>query len=176
MWLKAMSRSYSVKSDYRLLCDSEHSNLASASNSEASKKFWAGVWRLNVPSKVKSFVWRACTNSLPTLANLLKRKMVSSPTCSSCLREPETILHAVWGCDSIKSVWNRDFSGLNGGTHPLESFAELFGLVLVNPRGAELFAMTCWSLWTRWNKSRLGDRIEPLNKVSCLVCQQLSCF
>ena len=43
----------------------ETSGLALVLDNEETKKFWAGLWRLNVPNKIKTFAWRACTDLLP---------------------------------------------------------------------------------------------------------------
>lgn len=37
-----------------------------------TKNFWLHLWKLKVPNKVKSFLWRAFSNSIPTMQNLLK--------------------------------------------------------------------------------------------------------
>ena len=36
---------------------------------------WRKLWRLNVPSKVKNFIWRAAKNVLPIAASLLTRRV-----------------------------------------------------------------------------------------------------
>ena len=101
IWPKSRDGQYSVKAGYHLLCDMETSGLALVSDNEETKKFWAGLWRLNVPNKIKTFVWWACTDLLPTLENLAKRKVVLSDNCPSYNKEPETVVHALWaGTDS----------------------------------------------------------------------------
>ena len=66
---------------------------------------------MKVPNKLKIFAWRACTNSLPTLDNLVKRKIVS-PICPRCKREPETVIHALWSCETLGPVWGTSFEEL----------------------------------------------------------------
>ena len=133
------------------------------------------MWQLRVPSKVKTFVWRACTNLLPTMVNLVKRKVGFSPIYS-CKRELENTLHVLWGCENIKFVWCKDFCELNVENHPLDSFVDLSSLTLSNPKGAKLFAMICWSLWTRRNKTRVGGSTRPLPKVFGTIGQHLKNF
>lgn len=36
---------------------------------------WKLVWGLNVPPKVKDFLWRACRDSLPTKVTFFKRNL-----------------------------------------------------------------------------------------------------
>ena len=65
---------YTVKSGYKAICEEENLAEASVSNSAATRDLWSGIWKLKVPGKIKHFLWRACTNCLPTKENLLKRK------------------------------------------------------------------------------------------------------
>ena len=60
---------YSVKIGFRLLCDIQDfaDSLLKASTEERS--FWKKLWKIQVPGKIKHFLWRACTNSLATKEN-----------------------------------------------------------------------------------------------------------
>jgi len=93
-----------MKSGYKLLCEDSSRGEASSSNSAANMVFWFGVWKLKMLGKVKNFIWRACTNSLPTKVNLMKRKVLVDPLCHCCGKQPEDIMHALWGCESVKHV------------------------------------------------------------------------
>ena len=42
------------------------------SNSDEKKIFWTGLWKLKVPGKVRHFMWKACSDSLPTRQNVKK--------------------------------------------------------------------------------------------------------
>ena len=176
IWPKSKEGVCTVKSGYQLLCEMEDKELASASTTGGTKKLWADLWKLRVPNKVKKFAWRACTNSLPTMENLLKRKVVQSALCSNCKREPENVVHALWGCEKICQVWGREFDGLQTAHNQGLSFSDLFGLTTLSPRGSELFIMICWSIWNHRNKSRANDPVVPLNKLSAWAMQYLQEF
>ena len=104
IWPKSKEGVYTVKSGYQLLCEMEDREMASASTIGGNKKFWADLWKLRVPNKVKTFAWRVCTNSLLTMENLLKRKVVQLALCSNSKREPENVVHALWGCEKVRQV------------------------------------------------------------------------
>ena len=74
------------------------------SNSETVIGFWSSIWKLQVPGKLKHFLWRACTNSLPTIINLMKRRVLSDPVCHLCGQYLEDTMHAQWGCEAVKQV------------------------------------------------------------------------
>ena len=57
-----------------------------------------------MPNKIKTFSWRACTDSLSTMENLVRCKVVQSSICSSYNKESETVVHALWGCEKIGSA------------------------------------------------------------------------
>ena len=128
------------------MCVETNQDSASSSVSVPSKNFWSNLWKLKVPGKVKSLLWRACMDSLRTKSNLCKRKIVGDPTCSLCLKEPETILHALWGCEKIQAVWQRGFAGLHNLGQQLQSVVELVDLVQKKHRSFNVFAMTYWAV------------------------------
>ena len=103
-WLLERNGSYSMKSGYKLLCVDSSRGKASSSNSAANMVFWFGIWKLKMPRKVKHFLWRPCTNSLPTKVNLMKQKILVDPLCHCYGKQPEDIMHALWCCESVKHV------------------------------------------------------------------------
>ena len=42
---------------------------------DATRRFWKGIWRFQVPRKIKHFMWKACRNALPTKVNLVRQKI-----------------------------------------------------------------------------------------------------
>ena len=145
----------------------ENSEAASVSDNGEVRKFWTAPWRLKVPNKVKTFAWRACIESLLTLNNLARRKVVQSNVCLNCKREPETVVHALWGCENIRVVWETNFDELCNATNQFFfSFFDLFRLALQNQKGAELFITYCWFIWNCQNKIRVKEAVMPLEKIA----------
>ena len=60
-WRREKMGNYSVKSAYLLTQEAKNENGIAANSG-----FWRKLWNLKIPPKVKNFLWRACTNSLPT--------------------------------------------------------------------------------------------------------------
>lgn len=155
-WPLERNGNYSVKSGYKLLCEESSRDEASSSNPVAATSFWSSIWKLKVLGKVKYFLWRACTNSLPTKANLMKRKNVADSTCHRCRRQPEDIMLALWGCEAVKHVWCYDFRWINDFEASQGTFFDLVGRILQKPRVLEIFANTAWFIWTHRNKTSLN--------------------
>jgi hypothetical protein len=75
------------------------------SNSQGSQDIWKLIWRLQVSNPTKTFLWRACSNILPTKVNLARRKVLDNDICILCNREPESVIHAMWPCPAAQDVW-----------------------------------------------------------------------
>ena len=141
-WPHSQTGLYQVRSGYKLLCELSSNELASSSDAVGEKKFWSSLWKLIVPNKVKSFLWRACTNSISTMQNLHKRKVASSSICSLYNEKEESTIHALWSCDNIRLVWDACFASLPSKFSRVTSFLDLVDLVFSSHLNFEAFAMT----------------------------------
>ena len=84
VWPHSRTGLYQVRYGYHLLCESQVNEAASSSDTDGQRKFWKSLWKLNIPNTVKFFLWWAYTDSIPTMLNLCKRKMVPSSACNHC--------------------------------------------------------------------------------------------
>ncbi|XP_065621705.1 uncharacterized protein LOC136064192 [Quercus suber] len=144
--------------------------------SAAQKTFWKNIWKLNVPGKIKHFLWRSCTNSLPSKENMKKRAMPIDPICHLCSRENESVLHALWGCEKVQSVWAQDFGWVDKNKAVSGSFSDLVQLIQEKPHTVLLFSITAWSIWHHRNKSRLQEPSLPLVKIAGFARDYLRSF
>ncbi|XP_042973154.1 uncharacterized protein LOC122304957 [Carya illinoinensis] len=76
MWKGTVNGLFSVRSAYHL-----HKQSLSRASGESSLtgtriSVWKRLWSLPTTNAVKQFVWSACTDSLPTRANLHRRKEI----------------------------------------------------------------------------------------------------
>lgn len=79
VWNENKSQTFSVRTVYQVaLCIFRR---ASAVHSRAwdDKQIWNRLWKLPILPKVRNFVWRVCSNILPTRANLYRRKVHIDP-------------------------------------------------------------------------------------------------
>ncbi|XP_041016311.1 uncharacterized protein LOC121258849 [Juglans microcarpa x Juglans regia] len=60
---------------------------------------------MNTPRVVKTFIWKALNDSLPTRVNLMKRKIIEDARCPICEGEEESICHILWSCAAASDVW-----------------------------------------------------------------------
>ena len=64
--------------------------------------------------KVRNFLWRVATNVLPTVDNLIRRRVDIMRTCSLCNACNETVIHALLECGFAKSCWISSAVGVLG--------------------------------------------------------------
>ena len=75
------------------------------SNAIADGKLWKVVWPPNAPPKVRTFLWWACSNILPTRDNLHTKRVHVASTCSVCNQQAEIGVHILWECPFARNVW-----------------------------------------------------------------------
>ncbi|KAL5767157.1 hypothetical protein ACOSQ2_013940 [Xanthoceras sorbifolium] len=79
IWHFDKTGEYSVKSGYRVAAQEKLS--LSGSSSSPDSKWWLALWNLNIPPKIKIFIWRVCHNAIPSLS------------------------HALFWCSSVRPIW-----------------------------------------------------------------------
>ncbi|XP_019163177.1 PREDICTED: uncharacterized protein LOC109159530 [Ipomoea nil] len=100
---------YSVKDGYRKLGELNGPCLP----------VWGNLWKLQVPPKWKNFLWRALSVNLPTLNNLIKRRVELINICPACGTDEENVMHILCSCYFATHVWNisqlpiPSFDGMN---------------------------------------------------------------
>ena len=70
VWKVNKSHDFSVKSAYQVVLRLAQQQSGESSNDRSNEKIWKHIWTLKVTPKVRNFLWRACSNILPTRDNL----------------------------------------------------------------------------------------------------------
>ena len=103
-WPMNRSGAYSVKSGYKLLRESDDTETPGTSNHSGNWEVWKQIWKLHVPNRIRTLLWRACCDSLPSKANLVRRKILQVTTCPNCNLETESTIHALWSCQKLDMI------------------------------------------------------------------------
>lgn len=170
-WAHTPSGMFTTSSAYKLLIAYDSAPNAGTSNPESQWRFWKSIWQLCTPNKIKHFVWKACQNALPTMANLHRRHIVTTATCEGCKEQPEDPLHALWLCKEISCVWrSMDWFYQNVSSQPV-SFSDLFSRFMQSRDDFRLgiFSIIAWLLWNRRNASKFGKPVHPLHNLCSLA-------
>lgn len=99
-WVHTTTGTYTVKSGYQFW-----SQLNVTHTAETDAKGWNKLWNLNVPHKIRTFLWRFCTNNVP-VRKLLRSRGVNLPiTCPICITDIEHLLHTFFDCTFAVAAW-----------------------------------------------------------------------
>ncbi|KAM1756683.1 hypothetical protein ACFX11_006024 [Malus domestica] len=107
IWAATKNGRYTVKSGYRWL----QSRSLSMRDHRLPlvrfipEKLWNCIWKVDVPPKIRHFLWNSMHNIVATKANLYKRRSTTSPTCPICLGDDEIVEHLFLVCPWVQAVW-----------------------------------------------------------------------
>lgn len=150
VWHFSKDGNYSVRMAYQVAFaarSSESSPGLGAPSGEQRVK-WAEICRLELPPKIRLFLWRACKNILPHAAELTRRHVSSNPYCVHCKVAIETTSHVLMECHGLREIWAAaPFRLSPSGSHdsPWMLFCKLKNAVF---REDLLLAMVIW--WKTW--------------------------
>ncbi|CAL1413663.1 unnamed protein product [Linum trigynum] len=86
--------------------------------SSDQQTIWQKVWKLQVPERVRMFIWMTMKGKLTTNAIRKYRHLTHDDSCPECEGLPETHLHCLRDCEITKRVWRN--------VVPSESQSEFF--------------------------------------------------
>ena len=112
------------------------------------------IWSLNVPRKVRTFIWRACSNILPIRANLHQRKLQIDPKCEVYCQHAESVAHFLRECPFARNVWALCRAKIQKLSNVAQEFLFLFRYLLNKLPCQELeqWAMISWVIWNAQNR------------------------
>lgn len=145
----------------------------SLSSAEAVKGTWHAIWKLQVPNRIRLFMWHAGSDSLPARVNLARHKILTETIYSHCKLGPKDTLHALWMCPLLSIVWQVLFADLAATTNSCSSFLDVIQLALHDKSCFALFAWTTSLIWLQRNKLCREEDAIPLTKISSIACEAL---
>lgn len=151
-WFYKQKGFSSVKSAYQLGLEQK---LSSNATSLADyMKWWSTLWKLQIPNKVKMFLWRLSTNCLPTMAGLLAQNLSRSDVCPRCRNYSETPEHAIFQCKISKQRWEKTNYADIIQAHKRTNATDLLHKFRSTLRQEELENMSiiAWVIWNFRNK------------------------
>ena len=152
LWHYDKRGEYSVKSGYQLALKMKFSDAPSSS--ESMSQYWSALWSMELPKKIKIFMWRASNNLLPSTKNIWKRKVLQEPTCQICRKSIESISHALLEYKAAKSIWLQSpFTVPSFKDHSHDIFSILQRMANeLRKADLELMVALCWAVWFSRNK------------------------
>ena len=118
-----------------------------------------------MPNKIKNFLWRVCSNALPTKENLKKRRIIDDASCNACQTEQESIFHTLCECEKLSHVWAPCFSWVRTEHPGLRDIQDLINLLGQEVQRLELFGVVAWFIWSHRSRLRLNEKGLPSEKI-----------
>lgn len=123
-------------------------------------EFYDKLWGCKAPLKVKAFVWKLAKDRIPSLKNLVRRKVnLQSVLCRACEKEEETSVHLFFECEVLFLVWQHCLSwwGFKASLHRdcKLHFLQFCGLsesgLIVKNVWEVVWLSTIWVIWSTRN-------------------------
>jgi hypothetical protein len=96
---------FTLKSAYYIaqnILEPNHHEESSAG--DPYQPLWKKIWRMKIPSKIRTFAWRACKKGIPLKEILQHRGLNIDPACPRCRRPSKSIVHALRECSELEEV------------------------------------------------------------------------
>ena len=95
-----------------------------------------------------------------------------------CNKGQEDVLHALWKCRVVESVWSYHSWAQQAVNPPSLTFCNLFDhfLQVTDDFKKEIFAVAAWCLWNRQNALHFGRQVQPITNINLLASNLLQEF
>lgn len=103
IWKYTNDGIYFVKSVYRSIMEQARNHQQFQIEGD-----WMNIWSLNVPHKVRVFLWRVCRDCIPTKIQLESRDIDCSSIRLFCQQDLENSFHCFFKCPGSISVWEKE--------------------------------------------------------------------
>nr|ABN08723.1 Polynucleotidyl transferase, Ribonuclease H fold [Medicago truncatula] len=164
IWKTTTTGNYTVKSAYRICSDLLHPHDSAHNNSS-----WMNIWNLNIPHRVRAFLWRLAHNCLPTRVNLNARGIQCEESCVMFENFAECHTHLFFVCAKAMDCWKN--IGLHVVLSELLPLANNFTTLLFDfmhrlcSQQQQAAGMLLWSLWKSRN-IKLWDSTDTTTAIT----------
>ncbi|CAN6541779.1 unnamed protein product [Malus baccata var. baccata] len=138
-WFHTANGVYSVKLGYGIAMELMESGglgkkgRGATSDKTKHNKTWNAIWSLNVPRKMRFFIWKCCNHALAVRRNLKRRHMRVDNICGVCGLVDETENHIFFRCETSHLFWFCSPLQINSfdleGTDFLQSWVNFYNRV-----------------------------------------------
>ncbi|KAM2726388.1 hypothetical protein EV2_038832 [Malus domestica] len=159
-WFHTANGVYSVKSGYGIAMELMESRglgkkgRGATSDKTKHNKIWNAIWSLDVPRKMRFFIWKCCNHALAVRRNLKRRHMRVDNIYGVFGMVDETENHIFFRCETSHLFWFCSPLQINSfdleGTDFLQSWVNFCNRVADLADKNELLQEFVFGLWRLW--------------------------
>nr|XP_023914280.1 uncharacterized protein LOC112025826 [Quercus suber] len=139
-------------------------------------KIWADLWLPSIDEPFISSPLDVDFCDAPVDNHELWKKVWGMAIQNKCKNAPEDVLHALWSCPHLSTVWDRNPDwNFKENTH-FQDFSELVQHEIQSSGHLEFFAQTIWTIWYKRNLLRTNGKPFPINQLLLNVGAALDGF
>jgi ribonuclease HI len=155
---------YSVRSAYYQLMENIIDNNHLKENGN-----WKKLWKLQVPNKVKIFLWRVLRGCLPVRSRLVDKGVRCDNKCPQCASYAENEWHCFFGCTAAQEVWRETimWQQIDAATMNAIGLVPMLFKMLEELNSDDLshIVMILWTLWWRRNQKCWQEKFPSVYEV-----------
>lgn len=149
--------SWSLSSSHKFMVKSLYNKLTEGTALDMAR----GLWKADLPLKIKIFMWQMFCDRLPTPDNVSKRNRPTDGSCAVC-GSGENANHVFFGCALARFSWSAVRDTFKQNWNPLSS-DDLLDLLTAQKGAYARIVWKCvgallWSLWTVRNKITIEQK------------------
>ncbi|XP_075645272.1 uncharacterized protein LOC142616276 [Castanea sativa] len=92
----------------------------------------------------------------------LGMKVLTVDVCEHCKQFPEDVIHALWLCPEVLTVWSSNLMWSFRQTKHFPKILDLVKHVKEENKDLDAFAMIIWTFWFQRNRLRIEDKPFPI--------------
>ncbi|KAA3464775.1 reverse transcriptase [Gossypium australe] len=133
------------------------------------RDFYRKLWRAEIPTKIKIFIWKISWNYIANKVNMNIRRLVNNSLCPRCGDGEETLNHLFCECPVSIEVW-RVLSDLDLTGFTNVEFSDWLTMVVVSLslEKCRTFCIALWSIWGDRNSRIHENQIDQAKRSSDL--------
>lgn len=153
-WTRTSNGQCTVKTGYQLW----HESNVGPGNVVQSDG-WNKLWRLNLPHKVKIFLWRFCRNNIPVRRKLSAKGVRVPITCPMCLADIEHLGHVFFYYPFASSCWQ--YAGIVYDMQMVDFVPDWLIQKICNASMEEIEVVekVLWGIWYFRNRKVWDDKV-----------------
>ncbi|CAL1387047.1 unnamed protein product [Linum trigynum] len=159
-WTGTENGKYTVRSGYDMEMNRIGEVLAGSGTEQEMNDGWKKLWGLNIPGKIKVFLWKVAHNIVPVGVKIRKKSNRRGEECPNCGMK-ETLKHCLVNCSWVGRIWPKTpIANLFYMDDSLSCKEWIFKVIKEAKEGEiERFCSLLWFFWKERNNCLFNSKM-----------------